>query len=57
MKRLIPLIALIALSTGGCATYICETQFGQDPPLIRDGVKYWPSRCVTEGQYKPPVKK
>jgi hypothetical protein len=50
MKRLIPMIVLIAVALVGCAPkYYCETQFGQEPPLMRDGVKYWPSNCQPVG--------
>jgi len=40
-------VVSICLGLAGCApAYVCQTQFGQNPPLVdAAGVKYWPSVC------------
>jgi len=61
MKRAISLIALLIVLaaftvTGAGCTTTCETYFGQEPPLMRGGVKYWPSTCKPSYLYKEPEK-
>lgn len=53
-RRLWLPLALVVALAGGCATYTCQTEFGQDPPLVnKAGKKYWPTRCVAGSVYTP----
>ena len=53
MKLRLTALTLSLLFLAGCSgTYICETEFGQDPPLVnQSGNIYWPSVCVPEDEY------
>ena len=54
MIKIVMSLAVAGFVLAGCGSpvYYCETEFGQQPPLVNDeGVKYWPGWCFPQDRY------